>query len=81
MQENATIPNLNEEIKAGLVLNRVLFSILFFVFSFSKTIYLWLAGADPQTPSFWLGGQSPPRPSLKRASLAFDRGGQTGPPR
>ena len=30
---------------------------------------------------FWLGGQSLPRPTPKKSYLAFDRGGQTGPPR
>ena len=32
-------------------------------------------------PRFWLGVQSPPDPPTKRSYLAFDRGGQTGPPR
>ena len=35
----------------------------------------------PRPPGFWRGGQSSPRPPPKRSSAAFDRGGQTGPPR
>ena len=35
-------------------------------------------GSAPDPLSFWLGGQRPPP---KRSSAAFDRGGQTGPPR
>ena len=35
----------------------------------------------PKPPGFWLGGQSPPRPPPERPYLAFDRGGQAGPPR
>ena len=49
--------------------------------SFLKKIRFWLGGAALQTPQFWAGGQSPPRPPPKRSSAAFDRGGQTGPPR
>ena len=36
----------------------------------------------PRPPGFWLGGGAqPPQTPTKRSSLAFDRGGQTGPPR
>ena len=51
----------------------------FFIFGVFQNIFGWGA-LPPQTPSFGLGGESPPRPSpRKRSSLAFERGGQTGP--
>ena len=56
---------------------------MFFVCSIFRFFEkFWLGGAAPQTPRFLTGGAKPPQtPSLKRSSLAFDRGGQTGPPR
>ena len=52
----------------------------FFVFK-KKKIGFGCGALHPSPPGFWLGGQSPLRPPPKRLSAAFDRGGQTGPPR
>ena len=43
----------------------------------------FLAGGrcPPDPPVFGWGGKAPPDPPPKRSYLAFDRGGQTGPPR
>ena len=49
---------------------------------FFEKFRFWLGGAAPQRPPVFLGGgKAPPDPLLKRSCLAFDRGGQTGPPR
>ena len=51
----------------------------FFRNSFSKFL---AGGRCPKTPQFLAGGAKPPQiPPIKRSSAAFDRGGQTGPPR
>ena len=51
------------------------------IFEISKNFRFGWGALPPRPPGFWLGGQSPPRPPPERPSLAFDRGGQTGPPR
>ena len=48
---------------------------------FSKFFDFGWGALPPRPLGFWLGGQSPSRPHQKRSSAAFDRGGQTGPPR
>ena len=54
---------------------------IFFRFFFEFLRKFWLGGAAPQTPQFLAGGAKPPQNPPKRSSAAFDRGGQTGPPR
>ena len=46
-------------------------------------VKIFLAGGrcPPDPPVFGWGGKAPPDPPLKRSFVAFDRGGQTGPPR